>query len=299
MKTRLRGQLREYEPLARYTSWRVGGTSRRFYKPADIEDLAFFLQSLPENEEVIWLGLGSNVLIRDGGIPGTVIFTLGSLKNMELIENSALIRAEAGITCAKLAKFCAKNGFAESSFFAGIPGTVGGALMMNAGAFGGVTWNHVVAVETIDRHGNLRIRPPSDYKVSYREIIGPRGEWFVAGHFSFGRDDPGKIQDQIRQLLHKRSTLQPIGILSCGSVFRNPPGDYAARLIEISGLKGVKIGDAWVSEKHANFILNGGSATAAQIETLIDLIADRVEKLHQVRLIPEVHIIGETNCYDD
>lgn len=297
-RVELRGELREYEPLARYTSWRVGGSSRRFYKPADIADLALFLQTLPENEEVTWLGLGSNVLIRDGGLPGTVIFTLGSLKNIELIADNTHVRAEAGITCAKLAKFCAKHGFANSSFFAGIPGTVGGALFMNAGAFGGVTWEHVIAVETIDRHGNLRLRYPTDYKISYREIKGPSGEWFVAGHFAFAKADPLLLQTQIKDLLHERAVSQPIGVLSCGSVFRNPPGDHAARLIDKSGLKGTCIGGASVSQKHANFILNNGTATAENIECLINLVAERVEALQKVRLIPEVHIMGERNTYE-
>jgi UDP-N-acetylmuramate dehydrogenase len=291
--TRFRGDVREYEPLARYTSWRVGGAARRFYRPADIADLAIFLQSLPENEELTWLGLGSNVLIRDGGILGTVIFTLGCLNNIDFLDNTKVVRAEAGIPCAKLAKFCAKNGLAESTFFAGIPGTVGGALIMNAGAFGGETWEHVVAVETIDRHGKLRLRLPSDYDIYYRELKSPRKEWFVAGHFSFASGNRTVLQEQIRELLHKRATQQPIGVLSGGSVFRNPPGDYAGRLIESSQLKGTRIGGAWVSDKHANFIINGGDATAEDIEMLINLVADRVDALQNMRLIPEVHIIGE------
>lgn len=299
MKAELRGQLQEYEPLARYTSWRVGGSSRRFYKPADISDLACFLRTLPENEDLTWLGLGSNVLIRDGGLPGTVIFTLGCLNNIELIhQGNGQVRAEAGITCAKMAKFCAQNGFGDSSFFAGIPGTIGGALQMNAGAFGGVTWDHVVAVETIDRQGRLKIRHPHEYQINYRQVKGQVGEWFVAGHFSFPSGEPSALQQQIKEILHKRSASQPIGVLSCGSVFRNPPGDFAARLIDICGLKGTVLGGASVSEKHANFIVNNGSATALDIESLIQLVAQRVETLQKIRLIPEVHIIGEASSYE-
>ncbi len=293
-KKALRGEVREYEPLARYTSWRVGGAARRFYKPADIEDLAVFLQSLSENEEVFWLGLGSNVLIRDGGIPGTVIFTLGCLNKVDLQDNTQ-VRAEAGVTCAKLAKFCAKNGLAKSSFFAGIPGTVGGALMMNAGAFGGVTWEHVVAVETMDRHGRHRLHLPEDFEIHYREVKAPLGEWFVAGHFAFPSGETTALQTEIKELLSKRSDQQPIGVLTCGSVFRNPPGDHAGRLIEKSGLKGTRIGGAWISDKHANFIVNGGKATADNIESLINLVAEKVDLTQKVRLIPEVHIIGERN----
>jgi UDP-N-acetylmuramate dehydrogenase len=297
MRATIRGQIHDYEPLARYTSLRVGGPAQRFYKPADIPDLSEFLQSLPENESVTWLGLGSNVLVRDGGVSGSVIFTLGCLSQIELKEKN-IVRAEAGITCAKLAKFCAKNGLADSSFFAGIPGTVGGALMMNAGAYGGFTWEHVVAVETIDRHGKIRFREPSDFEIYYREIHAPPGEWFIAGHFAFDEGNSETLQDEIKKLLHKRSSAQPIGVLSCGSVFRNPPGDFAARLIDASGLKGRKLGGAWVSDKHANFILNGGEATAENIEDLINLVADTVEDLQNVRLIPEVHIIGEKSSYD-
>lgn len=294
MKAAIRGEIRDYENLAKYTSWRVGGAAKRFYKPADKEDLVVFLQTLPENEALTWLGLGSNVLVRDGGIDGTVIFTLGSLNHIDLVEDR-IVRAEAGVTCAKLAKFCARNGLAQSTFFAGIPGTVGGSLMMNAGAFGGFTWEHVVAVETVDRQGQLRLRKPEDFEIFYREIHAPPGEWFIAGHFAFDRGDVATLQGEIKKLLNKRASSQPIGVLSCGSVFRNPPGDYAARLIESAGLKGTKMGGAWVSDKHANFILNAGEATAEDIEELINLVADRVENVHDIRLIPEVHIIGEKN----
>lgn len=289
---KLRGILRHNEPLARYTSWHVGGKARQTYRPADLEDLLQFLKLLPKEEIVVWLGLGSNVLIRDGGIAGTVIMTQGRLNKIESLDEK-IIRAEAGVTCAKMAKYCAKSGFAAGAFFSGVPGTMGGALAMNAGAFGGETWRHVVVVETVDRFGAVRIRKPEEFKIAYREVVRPVDEWFVAGHFSFAKDDTEQAAEAIRELLRKRSATQPIGEFSCGSVFRNPAGDYAARLIESSGLKGLKQGDAWVSEKHANFIINGGKATAADIEILIHLVQERVEKLHGIKLIPEVHIIGE------
>lgn len=292
LQSSLRGILRQNESLARYTSWHVGGKARQTYRPADLDDLLQFLKFLPEDEHVVWLGLGSNVLIRDGGIAGTVILTQGRLNKLELLNESA-IRVEAGVTCAKMAKYCAKEGFAAGAFFSGVPGTMGGALAMNAGAFGGETWRHVVAVETVDRVGEIRIRKPQEFKVAYREVVRPADEWFVAGHFSFAKEDSEQAAEAIRQLLRKRAATQPIGEFSCGSVFRNPAGDHAARLIETSGLKGFRQGDAWVSEKHANFIINGGKATAADIETLIQLVQERIEKLHGVKLITEVHIIGE------
>lgn len=289
----LRGILKQQEALARYTSWRVGGKAKQTYRPADLEDLINFLATLPDNENLVWLGLGSNVLIRDGGILGTVIITQGKLNKIEKLANSKQIRVEAGVTCAKMAKFCVKLGFVEGAFFAGVPGTMGGALAMNAGAFGGETWRHVVKVETINIKGEIITRTPKEFEINYREVKRPQQEWFVAGHFEFSDGEIEKASEAIRELLHKRNDSQPIGEFSCGSVFRNPPGDYAARLIETAGLKGLRQGNAWVSEKHANFIINGGEATAADIEKLILKVQERVEEVHGVRLIPEVHIIGE------
>lgn len=289
----MRGILKQNESLARYTSWRVGGKAQKFYKPANLEDLASFLQTLPETEELVWLGLGSNVLVRDGGIRGTVIYTLACLAELSLIDSST-IRAEAGVTCAKLAKFCAKSLLTDSAFFAGIPGTVGGALAMNAGAYGDETWRHVIAVEMINRRGEISIKKPEEFKVSYREVVKSQEEWFVAGHFRFpSGGEVGELNAAIKKLLHQRSEQQPIGELNCGSVFRNPEGNYAARLIESCGLKGKRIGNARVSEKHANFIINDGGATAEDIERLINFIIDEVERVQKIRLQREVHIIGE------
>lgn len=291
-KIPLRGQLFINEPLSDYTSWHVGGIAKQLYKPADVNDLVNFLKQLPAQELVIWLGLGSNVLIRDGGIDGVVIYTQGCLKELTLL-NVSTVRAEAGVTCAKLAKFCARQGLAQGAFFAGIPGTVGGALAMNAGAFGGETWRQVVAVETMDRFGITRIRGREAFGIAYREVKKPEEEWFIAGHFYFPPGDENESNRAIRDLLRQRAQTQPVGEFNCGSVFRNPPGDHAARLIEFCGLKGKKIGGAWVSTKHANFIINGGDATAADIEQLIQWVRQTVEQKTGVVLIPECHIIGE------
>lgn len=288
----LHGQLHKNEPLANYTSWHVGGAARHLYKPANLADLAVFLSTLPEDEPLIWLGLGSNVLIRDGGIDGTVILTLGALSKLELLTPN-IVRAEAGVTCAKMAKFCAKEQFSQGAFFAGIPGTIGGALAMNAGAFGGETWPHVIAVETMNRKGHIRKRLPSDFQVGYREVKYPPGEWFVAGHFRFSAGEAEQTQEAIKALLKKRSETQPIGTFSCGSVFRNPPGDYAARLIEACGLKGKRIGGACVSTKHANFIINSDHATAEDLEQLIQLVQNTVQQQTGVTLITECHFIGK------
>ncbi len=287
----LRGRLRLNEPLARHTSWRVGGPAARFYEPADVDDLACFLAQLPPDEPIYWIGLGSNLLVRDGGLPGTVISTLNYLKSIEFLSKTRL-RVEAGVPCAKVAKFSAQHGLTGGEFLAGIPGTMGGALAMNAGAFGGETWNVVSLVETVDTNGNRRTRTTDAYRVSYREVAGPEAEWFVAAHLELARDPEAQGQARIKALLAKRAETQPMGLPSCGSVFRNPPGDHAARLIEACGLKGTRIGDAGVSEKHANFIINLGEARAADIEALIDRIIDTVERREGIRLKPEVRIVG-------
>ena len=251
----LRGELRYFEPLAKHNSWRVGGAARQFYRPADSADLAIFLQQLPENEPLFWLGLGSNLLVRDEVFDGTVIATLGAFEEVEML-NQKLLRTEAGVTCARVARLAARNGLCGLEFLAGIPGTMGGALAMNAGAFGDETWRRIKWVETIDRHGTVTKRPADAFTIGYRTVEGLQNEWFLAATFELEPGDVAAGQRKIRELLDLRSTTQPIGIPSCGSVFRNPQGDHAARLIEHVGLKGAVVGGAQVSEKHANFIIN-------------------------------------------
>ncbi|MCK5383365.1 MAG: UDP-N-acetylmuramate dehydrogenase [Gammaproteobacteria bacterium] len=287
-----RGELRYDEPMASHNSWRAGGPARCFFKPADVADLCDFLQQLDPQEPLLWLGLGSNLLVRDGGFPGTVIFTLGALNELEWLD-AITLRAGAGVTCSRVARESAKQGLTGLEFLAGIPGTMGGALAMNAGAFGGETWNRVAAVETVDRTGRLYMRQPDEYRVSYRTVEGVADEWFVAARLKLEHGDSEKAQQRIRQLLAQRGESQPVQQNSCGSVFRNPPGDHAARLIEAAGLKGKTLGGAQVSEKHANFIINTGAATAADIETLLNQVQGCVEQTHGVRLEPEVRIVGE------
>ncbi len=287
----LRGELKFNEPLAAYTSWRVGGPADRCYRPADLEDLQVFLASLPEHETLEWIGLGSNLLVRDGGVRGTVILPFGGLDTLELLDGNRL-RAGAGVACNKVARFAARAGLTGAEFLAGIPGTMGGALAMNAGAFGGETWPLVARVETLDRHGELKLRERGEFEVSYRTVTGLRDEWFVSAELQLEPGDAQAALDNIKVLLEKRSATQPTGVPSCGSVFRNPPNDFAARLIEACGLKGERIGNAQVSEKHANFIINLGDARAEDIEALIRYVQDRVAQVHGVRLEPEVRIIG-------
>lgn len=287
----LRGELRENESLKRYNSWRVGGVARQLYLPADVDDLANFLRTLAPDEPLLWLGLGSNLLIRDGGFAGTVILLQGRLKHLAV--NGTRVEVEAGAACAKVARQCARAGLTGGAFLAGIPGTVGGALAMNAGAFGGETWSIVKSVVTIDRSGELRRRQPSDFEVAYRHVGRPGEEWFVSATLMLGEGDVQAEQEAIRVLLERRAATQPTGQPSCGSTFRNPDGDHAARLIEASGLKGYRIGGAQVSPKHANFIINTGDASAADIEALIAHVQAEVQRQQGEALHTEVHVVGE------
>ena len=284
--TGLRGELREQEPLARHTSWRVGGPARRFYRPADAEDLANFLARLDPDEPLLWLGLGSNLLVPDSGFAGTVIQTQGCLTRLERRGDRDLY-AESGVACAKLARFAAREGLTGAEFLAGIPGTLGGGLAMNAGAWGGETWAQVARVRTIDRRGQVREHLPTDFTVGYREVRGPAGEWFLDALLRLTPGDGEAAMERIRALLDQRARTQPTGLPSCGSVFRNPPGDHAARLIESSGLKGYRLGGAQVSEKHANFIINTGTAN------LIELVRREVQRRTGVGLVPEVRLAAQ------
>ena len=287
----LRGELIQQASLARYTSWRVGGAARQLYRPADLADLRVFLQGLPADEALLWVGLGSNLLIRDGGFNGTVIITAGLLQAMQV--EGVTITADSGVYCSKLARQAAKSGLSGAAFLAGIPGTLGGALAMNAGAHGAEIWDYVQQATTIDRQGQLHTRSASEFAVSYRHVAIPEGEWFVSATLTFTAGDSASESRLIRELLKKRNNSQPTNQPCAGSVFRNPPGDHAGRLIESSGLKGLRIGGASVSEKHANFIVNDGTASAADIENLIALVQQKVEQMQNITLIPEVHVMGE------
>jgi UDP-N-acetylmuramate dehydrogenase len=278
------------ELLSRHTSWHVGGPAEIFFMPRDRQDLIAFLKVLPPAVPLLWLGLGSNLLVRDGGVRGVVVSTRDALTALER-RGERNVYAEAGVPCAKLARQCARWDLGPAEFFTGIPGTVGGALAMNAGAFDGETWRQVRSVETIDRHGAVRMRNAGEYAVRYRHVEAPANdEWFLSAEFTF---DAGSSEQATRVLLERRRQTQPIGEWSCGSVFTNPPGDHAARLIESAGLKGRRIGGAVVSTKHANFILNEGKATARDIEALIQQVQQEVERQHGRRLTPECRIVGE------
>ncbi len=288
-----RGKLIPNESLSHYTSWRAGGIADFVYLPADLQDLSLFLKAVPETLPVTWLGLGSNTLVRDGGIEGVVVITQGGLGGLSQL-NAGEVRAEAGVSAAQLARHTARLGSTGLEFMAGIPGTVGGALAMNAGCYGGETWQFVKAVETINRRGEIQVRPKESFDVGYRHVARAPDEWFVAGHFTLKPGDKEISLNSIRQMLEQRNQSQPMGTANCGSVFRNPPGNHAGRLIESCGLKGQQQGGASVSIKHANFIINEQNATAADIETLIHRVKNTVLDKTGIQLVPEVCIIGKS-----
>jgi len=285
------GQIRTAEPMARHTSWRVGGLADTWFRPATRADLIEFIQTLEPDTPLCWVGLGSNLLVRDGGIRGVVIAVQDALGGIENL-GTGRVAAGAGVACTVFARHCVRQNLGPAEFFAGIPGTIGGALAMNAGAFGGETWEQVESVDVVDRQGKVRTRTPADYTVGYRQVDGPVNEWFLGATFVFDEKYDTSM-DKVKALVNERKEKQPLGLPSCGSVFRNPPGDHAARLIDTSGLKGFGIGGAVVSDKHANFIINKGSASAADIEALIEHVQAVVRDQHGVDLQPEVHIIGE------
>ena len=287
----LRGELRMNEPMSKHTSWRVGGPAEQYYKPADLDDLAQFLSGLDGDVAVSWFGLGSNLLVRDGGIGGVVIAGAGVSKALEDLGEHR-VRVGSSVPCTQLARQSIRWGYGPSEFFAGIPGSVGGALAMNAGAHGGETWERVTKVKTLDRHGVIYERGKDDYTIGYRSVTGPADEWFVEAELQFDPEVTPSMERQ-KEMLERRRSTQPLGLPSCGSVFRNPPGDHAARLIEAAGLKGHRIGGAEVSPKHANFIINADDASAADIEALIDHVQKTVFDVHGVRLQHEVRMVGE------
>ncbi|MBI5918749.1 MAG: UDP-N-acetylmuramate dehydrogenase [Nitrosomonadales bacterium] len=315
----LRGELQHDVDMSRHVSWRAGGRVERMYQAADLADMALFLCTLPTDEPLTMVGLGSNLLVRDGGLRGTVLLTHGALTELR-VEADGSLYVQAGVPGAKLARFAAQHGLVGAEFCAGIPGTLGGLLAMNAGCYGSETWRHVARVQVLTRAGELVERTPADYEIGYRSVALkekgeggrekgvdaqvregstpssfplPQNELFVGAWLRFESGDGEASRQAIKTLLEKRVASQPIGTPNAGSVFRNPPGDYAARLIESCGLKGHRLGGAQVSEKHANFIVNTGGATAADIEGLIELVQAEVAAKTGFQLHPEVRIIGE------
>lgn len=306
----IKGEITKNEQLSKHTTWRVGGEAAIYFRPENKEDLQKFLKILKADKthNILWLGLGSNVLIRDKGYNGIIINTVGKLKQIdigleEVVANnkSVLVATESGVSCAKFSREVAKAGLLGAEFYSGIPGSMGGAIAMNAGAFGSECWDKLVYLDTIDSNGDIKRRKKKEFIASYRHITGlkktqkQQQEWFIKGYFRYPKDSlkAQQTKQKIKQLLEKRNVTQPIQYANAGSVFKNPKGDYAARLIQQSNLKGKKIGGAEVSHKHANFIINRGDASATDIESLIEFIQKTVAEKFSIKLQTEVKIYGE------
>lgn len=300
----LHGEMRYQEPMRRHTSWHAGGFAQRAYVPFDLADLSRFLRGHPDGEPITVIGLGSNILVRDGGIRGTTVLLHRALNEKRISsapDGGGVIYAEAGIAAPKIAKFAAQHQLDGAEFFAGIPGTIGGAIAMNAGCYGAETWDFIVSITTLDRQGRLRERGPEDYEIGYRRVTLKHNEmsderieeWFVGAHFAFPSGETLASERKVKELLDRRAKTQPVGQPNAGSVFRNPIGHHAAQLIDMCGLRGLTIGGAQVSTKHANFIVNLGAASAADIENLIEKVQSVVEQQHGIELEREIRIIGE------
>ena len=295
----LRGELKYNQAMKRMNSWNVGGSADCVYTPADADDFSLFLKTCVHEQPIVCLGLGSNVLIRDSGVQGIVISMKGTMDEIRQVSSTG-VYAEAGVTCAKLSRYCTKHGLTGLEFLAGVPGTIGGALAMNAGAFSSEIWTYTEKVEIIERNGKIRICQADEFTIKYRQVSIPNNSeeyWFAAGYFVLKEDaDPKQTQQRVKGLLQQRNESQPIGLANCGSVFKNPPNDYSARLIEECGLKGYVIGDAQVSDKHGNFIINRGLASADDIERLISHIQKTVKQKTGVHLELEIKVMGGDLC---
>ena len=297
----VRGRWRENFPMAKLSTWRVGGPADAVFEPADLADLKSFLSRWTNKEnkkgragELLFIGHGSNLLVRDGGFSGVVVRAAPGLSGLR-VEPDGAVYAEAGVACAKAARFCAARGLAGAEFLAGIPGAVGGALAMNAGCHGAEIWDFVERVLTANEDGE-KVLTPSDFCISYRDVQmrdKNASPFFAAAWLRFPAGDADAARAKLDALLQKRRETQPLNAPSAGSVFRNPPGDFAGRLVERCGLKGAREGGAEVSPKHGNFIVNRGDAKARDVEALMRRVQNAVREKTGVELIPEVRIVGE------
>lgn len=287
------GQFQINAPMARYTTFRVGGPADILVSPNTQEEVCTLLQAIQaEQVPCTILGNGSNVLVLDKGIRGVVV-KLGNALDELSIEGTR-ITVEAGVLLSRLANAAAAAGLAGLEFASGIPGSLGGAILMNAGAYGGEIGNLVRTVTVVDPRGQVRTLSREQMDFRYRHsVVMDSGDTILAATLELTPGDPAAIQDRIRELTQKRISKQPLNFPSAGSTFKRPPGYFAAALIDQAGLRGYRVGDAQVSEKHTGFVVNRGHATATQILQLMDDVKERVHAVSGVWLEPEVRILGE------
>ena len=294
----LRGRLEQQVAMAHHVSWHAGGMASAAYWPADCDDLREFVRRQPADAALLLVGNGSNLLVRDGGFDGTAIFTAGLQKlQIELAPPAHGYRqvyAEAGVAATQLAKFAAANGLTGLEFLAGIPGTVGGCVAQNAGCFGSESWDCIDRVNMLNRRGELIQRSHAEFEVGYRRVepLIEVGEWFAGAWFDLREADGSAAMRTVHEFIAKRRDSQPLDMPNAGRAFRNPQDNFAARLIQLAGMAGARLGGARVSERHPNFVINGGDASASDIERLIDLVAERVQEKFGVRLQCDVRIVG-------
>jgi UDP-N-acetylmuramate dehydrogenase len=298
--TNLRGEVKLLEPMSGHTSYRIGGIADALVSPVDRQDLAALLQEVRDQRlPCLVLGGGTNLLVRDGGFRGVVI----SLKKMAAIEifreyrslggSFAVIRVEAGAMLARLLSFSVERGMTGLEFATGIPGTVGGAVCMNAGTAQGEMGDIIDTVTLVSPSGELILRHREEMGFGYRTANIPADHVVFDAKIILRYGDAVKIKARVKQIMARRKDQQPWGLPSAGSVFKNPQDESAGKLIESAGLKGLTVGGAQVSEKHANFIVNRGNAKAADVLQLMELIKEKVLDMHRIRLEPEIKIIGE------
>lgn len=286
----LRGRLLSNQSLAELTWFRVGGPAQILFMPEDEADLCYFLSNLPAEMQVTVLGLGSNLIVRDGGVPGALV-RLGRGFNAVAVEGHE-VRAGTAVPDVKVARAAQEAGIAGLAFMRGIPGCVGGALRMNGGAYGRETRDALVEARAVDRHGRIHVLTNAEMGFSYRHSDAPDDYIFTQALFAGEPGDPAAIAAEMEQITGSREATQPIKSRTGGSTFKNPPGHKAWQLIDAAGCRGLRIGDAQVSQMHCNFLINIGGATAAEIESLGETVRRRVMDHSGVALEWEIKRIG-------
>jgi len=284
------GALRENEAMSRHTTLGVGGAARWYFRPKDRASVIHAMQRIPADIPLLPLGRGSNLLVPDDGFSG-VVMDLSGLS--EISREGTRVTAEAGTRMNKLSQRCAESGLAGLEFMATVPGDVGGGIAMNAGAFGQQVSDVLQSIEVVNTNGEGAMLDAESLDMAYRQTRLPKGALVLSACFELQSDEPEAIKERMRAMRKKRSSTQPLEKPNCGSVFKNPPGDHAARLIEAAGLKGFRVGGACISDKHANFIINEGQARSSDVRELIRHARQTVEQRFGIRLEPEVRALGD------